>query len=230
MGEWSEAARDRLREACKKIGSHAAIHAATGIPTPTIQKVLQKDGGEPGISRVAKLAAAAGVTVDFILNGSKPIGAQIAEGIHKDLQAIVLSTHGASQATYAVPIRDVVVSAGAGGEAISARELDHLVFPEAMLRRIGPLDKLELVPIRGDSMEPELRDGDLAMVDTSRTDRTEGLLVLTVGDRLVAKRLRLAGGGRLQLVSNNPAYPPIDVEPIEDLRIHGRVVWAGKAF
>jgi phage repressor protein C with HTH and peptisase S24 domain len=42
----------------------------------------------------------------------------------------------------------------------------------------------------------------------------------------MVKRVASAGGGRLALLSQNLAYPPVSVAA-EDVEIIGRVVWKG---
>jgi len=102
-----------------------------------------------------------------------------------------------------------------------------LRFSAAWLRAQG-LDPAQVaaMAVAGDSMEPTLRDGDEILVDRRRRPLRDGVYVLRRGDSLLVKRVAASGAGRLLLISDNPAYPPIDLPAGEVVPI-GRVVWKG---
>jgi len=87
--------------------------------------------------------------------------------------------------------------------------------------------RLVTVTARGDSMEPNISDGDTLFVDISVTsiDR-DGVYVVGLHDHLVVKRVsrRLDKPG-LRLTSNNERYPAVDLdaESANQLNIIGRV-------
>ena len=87
-----------------------------------------------------------------------------------------------------------------------------------------------LMDVRGDSMEPLLKDGDTLLVDQSDTEVKDGrIYVVTLGDELRVKRIQKGFKGYV-LRSENPRYADITIEG-EDLasfRVHGRVRWVGK--
>lgn len=216
---WSEEARDRLRAAAKKYGTHDRISADSGLPKPTVQKILSGTG-DPGISRVAMLATTVGVSLDFILTGA---------GVETGTWSTAV--YGADLDEARIPIFDVSVAAGVGIEGKAFTPSSHASFPRAFLRTLGDPAKMEIVRIDGDSMEPELRHRDMAMIDRSETHPRDGLVVARIGEDHVIKRLRLRGGGHAELVSNNPAYSPINVDlSADDVAIVGRVVWVGKTY
>lgn len=94
---------------------------------------------------------------------------------------------------------------------------------------------LELMTIRGDSMQGTLHPGDVLLIDRSRcAPNEEGLYVLTARIGKLVKRLQLLPSGRIRITSDNPAYANIDVSPEafslganSVYRIYGRVVWVG---
>jgi phage repressor protein C with HTH and peptisase S24 domain len=73
-------------------------------------------------------------------------------------------------------------------------------------------------------MEPLLHDGDEILVDRAQRALRDGIHVVRVGDALLVKRLAAAGPGRAMLLSQNYAYPPVEVA-LDELEIVGRVVW-----
>ena len=82
--------------------------------------------------------------------------------------------------------------------------------------------------VRGNSMEPEMRDGDRLVVDTARrTPATGELFVLWDGTGLVVKRVEPvheAGPPRLRLLSANSDYPAY-TSLADEVHIVGKVLW-----
>ena len=103
-------------------------------------------------------------------------------------------------------------------------------LPEGMVRHEGDAEPeaLRILRVRGNSMEPEMREGDRLVVDTARRVPAAGeLFVLWDGDGLVVKRVEPArepGAAKLRLLSANPAYPPYTCLAA-DVHIVGKVLW-----
>ncbi len=126
-----------------------------------------------------------------------------------------------------VPRLDIGASAGPGAVPAAERAFDAFRFSAKWLREQG-FDGAQLSAIRveGDSMEPLLRNGDEILVDCSPHPFRDGIHVVRLGDTLMVKRVASAGQGRLALLSQNLAYPPVEIAA-EELTIVGRVVWKG---
>lgn len=127
-----------------------------------------------------------------------------------------------------VPRLDLGAAAGAGrvpGPEEAA--FDTFRFSRRWLEEQG-LARAELSAIRveGDSMEPLLNDGDEILVDRSPRPFRDGIHVVRLGDTLMVKRVASVGPGRVALLSQNFAYPPVEVAA-EEVAIIGRVVWKG---
>ena len=121
----------------------------------------------------------------------------------------------------------VGASAGPGTLVGADAPFDAFRFSKRWLREQG-LEGAQLSAIRveGDSMEPLLRAGDEILVDRTQRPFRDGVHVVRMGDNVMVKRLAAAGPGRVTLLSQNLAYPPIEVA-MEDIAIIGRVVWKG---
>ena len=124
-----------------------------------------------------------------------------------------------------VPRHDVDAAAGAGALAGEERAIGTFRFSAGWLRGQG-LDPVMLsaIAVAGDSMEPTLRDGDEILVDRAPRTWRDGVHVVRAGGSLLVKRLDLGRPGRIALISDNPAYPPIELAPGE-VEVVGRVVW-----
>ena len=126
-----------------------------------------------------------------------------------------------------VPRLDLGASAGAGRLPADEAAFDTFRFSRRWLTEQG-LERAQLSAIRveGDSMEPLLNDGDEILVDRSPRAFRDGIHVVRLGDTLMVKRVASAGPGRVALLSQNLAYPPVEVAA-EEVEIIGRVVWKG---
>ncbi|MEP5938543.1 MAG: S24 family peptidase [Erythrobacter sp.] len=126
-----------------------------------------------------------------------------------------------------VPRLDVGASAGPGAFNVGEQPFDSFRFSKRWLRENGLGDAdLSSVSVEGDSMEPMLRDGDEILVDTSKRPFRDGVYVVRLGDSLMVKRVASAGQGRLALLSQNMAYPTVEVGG-DEVELIGRVVWKG---
>ncbi len=83
---------------------------------------------------------------------------------------------------------------------------------------------LSAIAVTGDSMEPTLRDGDEILVDRTPRSLRDGIHVVRVDGALLVKRLETGRPGLLVLRSDNKAYDPIELPPVE-VEVIGRVVW-----
>jgi len=136
-----------------------------------------------------------------------------------------------------IPEVTVEVSAGAGTfaeELVSETALWQ--WPENMIRHEAGSapENLRILRVRGNSMEPELRDGDRIVVDVSRRLPAMGeTFVLWDGIGLVVKHVEVVRGDavdeddspRLRLISANADYAPYSCLA-QDAHILGKVLWA----
>ena len=124
-----------------------------------------------------------------------------------------------------VPRLALGASAGPGTVASDEQAIGTFRFSSRWLRSQG-LDPamLSAIAVTGDSMEPTLRDGDEILVDRSPRSLRDGIHVVRVDDAVLVKRLDMARPGAIALLSDNPAYRPLELAPGE-VEVIGRVVW-----
>ncbi|RPF72401.1 S24 family peptidase [Aurantiacibacter spongiae] len=124
-----------------------------------------------------------------------------------------------------VPRLDIDASAGPGASAAQEIPFDAFRFSRRWLKEHG-LDAGALSAIRvvGDSMEPLLREGDEVLVNRTPRPFRDGVHVVRLDESLLVKRVAAKGRGRFTLLSENDAYPGIDLAA-DEFAIIGRVVW-----
>lgn len=126
-----------------------------------------------------------------------------------------------------VPRLSLDASAGPGAVPPEENSYDTIRFSRRWLSEQGfEGGNLSMIRVDGDSMEPLLNDGDEILVDRSPRAFRDGVHVVRLDDTLMVKRVANAGTGRWSLLSQNLAYPPVNVAA-EDVEIIGRVVWKG---
>ena len=124
--------------------------------------------------------------------------------------------------------------AGAGESLETDDHIDgYYAFRDDFFRKNGiHPKKCAMLLVRGDSMEPLIRDGDFILVDQGDKDPQDGLIyLLGVAGALMVKRLfRLPNGWRIY--SENAKYLPTDVigDELESMKVFGRVRWFGRVL
>ncbi|GAB6039021.1 S24 family peptidase [Fundidesulfovibrio butyratiphilus] len=131
-----------------------------------------------------------------------------------------------------VPMVEARLSAGTGSFQTGGDTERYYAFRLDFLRRKGFPSKMALMRVSGDSMEPEIKDGDVVLIDQAQQTPTPGkLYAVGVEDMVYIKEVN-AEPGKLILSSYNKAYPALEVDARGDLkdgiRIVGRAVWIGR--
>ena len=86
--------------------------------------------------------------------------------------------------------------------------------------------------VKGDSMEPELHDGDRVLVREQETLETECYAVVRIdGEDGVVKRVRI-DRDKITLTSVNPYYPPrvFEREQMNDVAVVGKVISSQRIY
>jgi phage repressor protein C with HTH and peptisase S24 domain len=124
------------------------------------------------------------------------------------------------------------LSAGGGSFEVGAEIQGYYAFRTEWLLTKGNPERMVLMDIFGNSMEPELKDGDSVLIDESQKDILSGaVFALGVDDTILVKRLE-KHPNTLVLLSENRDYAPIYLKGSErdSVRIIGKVIWAAREF
>jgi phage repressor protein C with HTH and peptisase S24 domain len=124
------------------------------------------------------------------------------------------------------------LSAGGGSFEVGSEIQGYYAFQLEWLRIKGKPNRMVLMDIFGNSMEPELKDGDTVLIDESQKDIIAGALyAVGVDDTIMVKRVE-KHPNKLVLRSDNQNYTPIYLQGNESnsIRIIGKVIWSGREF
>jgi len=212
--DYDEAFRGRISAVIEMLGG--VKKAAEIAETASDQVARWRDGkSRPAFFPLAKLCAAANVSVDWLARGGSQTAPALTAEEEKNDDFIV------------VPMATEAVSAG-HGLIFDDLAFKYFAFSKALLRRAGITpEKAEFVRVRGDSMEPTLKDGDVVFMDRSKNELSgEAIYVISLGAELRVKRVHKGIDGTVTLISDNAKfYPPekLSRSDAENLVIHGRV-------
>jgi len=131
-----------------------------------------------------------------------------------------------------VPMVEARLSAGTGSFEVGDSSERRYAFRSDWINMKGQASKMVLMRVAGDSMEPQIFNEDVVLVDQSQTTpRAGGLFAVGVED-LVYLKVVDAVPGKFILKSYNEAYAPLEIDARGDLadgiRIIGRAVWIGR--
>lgn len=167
---------------------------------------------------ILQLYRSCGLNPDWIESGQGPILAHETE--HTDS-----------------PYKDIPkvkarLSAGGGSFEVGSEIQGFYAFQTEWLHTKGNPDHMVMMDIFGNSMEPELKDGDTVLIDEAQKDIIAGAVyAVGVDDTIMVKRIE-KHPKTLVLLSENPSYAPIYLEgdDVESVRIIGKVIWACREF
>lgn len=179
-----------------------------------------KRGSAPNFDRVSQLCDA--------------LGLELYVGPYRDIGPVEqLLLEGTDFAP--VHRLDINLSAGSGAENGDYNVIETLAFRRDWLDKMGvQASEAVLVKVVGDSMQPGLHDGDLALVDTTvKATRSGHVYAVTdIDAQTLVKRIDTLGSEGLLLRSDNPEFPPLIRlgDDASRVIIHGRVVWSGHVW
>lgn len=215
---------------------------ASGVPKTTIDKITSGQTKDPKLETIKALVHSLGRTLNDLddkHDGAEALSFQVRDHIKK---YNALDTHGTQvvdallDAEYdrvcqekkksvlrdskilkfpdTTPCRASTQTASAGtGTYLGPEEFETInVLSEHVPRNIS-----FCVPVSGDSMEPYYYDGDMLIVSTEKDLRIGDIGIFTLDNEGYVKKL-----GKGELISLNPAYPPIRMN--ESIVCNGKVI------
>lgn len=131
-----------------------------------------------------------------------------------------------------IPKVNARLCAGDGSFEVGSDIQGYYAFRKDWLSRKGSADAMVLMDIFGNSMAPELKDGDTVLVDESQKAVIAGALyAVGIEDTVMVKRVE-KHPNNLVLQSDNKDYAPIFLNESEMnmARIIGKIVWVAREY
>ncbi len=221
---------DRIKT-CLGVTKDTELATALGLKQGSISTAKAQKHVPPGW--ITKISSEKGISSDWLLYGTGPMkrgegqvgagGVVVAGGA-----PFYTDTDADMPALRMVPKRKARLCAGTGSLTTDETVTGYYAFRHEFLARKGNPAKMALVEVYGDSMSPEICDGDTVLVDESQREILAGrIYAVGMGEEVVIKEV-YKKPGKLLLISKNPAYgiEEIDLAEVDGLvRIVGRVLW-----
>ena len=173
-----------------------------------------------------------------VLNGTRKVQAEEIPkllsffGLGEDASAVADRQDG-DERTYAlIPVYDVEASAGPGLVAPETEAVAYrLELPADYIASLTDSHPrhLQVISVKGVSMLPTLKPGDLVMIDRAKTSLTyDGLFVLDIDGAILVKRIgRSPRPGFVTVISDNDREQPSFERAMKHIKVLGKVIWAG---
>lgn len=131
--------------------------------------------------------------------------------------------------TVAIPFYYVKASAGEGTMLQDYPAKDCIEFDKRLLQVIigRKPEHLSLIQAEGDSMIPDIQDGDILLIDDSIKEIIPNkTFVIRQDNQLRVKKLKTELNGNILIISNNSEKYPVEVMNT-NTQIIGQVIWNG---
>lgn len=217
-----DSAHERLAFAREKAGYETAAKfaAAVGLKAVTYRSY---ESGQNGFAKLAHdFARRLNVTSDWLLDGTNPPPALLQqEPAQPPMRPI-----GEGEIVEILRL-DLRLPMGTGATVDDYIEATPFTFDLAYIQAFTrtPPHRLRLAEGVGDSMFPTLMNSDLVWIDSTQTmlNQQDKIWALSINGAAAIKRLRALKGGRIMVISDNPAVENYEVDADEVL-IGGRVI------
>lgn len=202
MRGWSQ--RDLADKISKLVGKK--------VHQPSIAQLENDEVDNPHF--LSALAEALEVSRDYLEKGTPP---------EKKRHSEILSS-----ACIRIPEYDIDAGAGNGVIFSESNIIEEIEIPLQLLREVNISNKKKLafISVRGDSMEPTLKDGQKVLIDYGQNSVTHpAVYMLWDGTGIVIKRVQSLPGEKLLISSDNQNYRTYEVQA-DQIEIKGRALWA----
>jgi len=107
---------------------------------------------------------------------------------------------------YEIDLLNVRAGAGEGIYNYEVEVIDKIVLDKSFFRTNPDIQKIKIIEIDGDSMEPTLYNGDFIVVDESKTNKVDGIYAIQLDGQLLVKRLEFNINNTVTIISDNKKY------------------------
>lgn len=223
------AINDRFKKIRKTLDlNQTTFSKILGVAQANLSKY---ESGELNIPDKVKMALSKeyDINIHWLLTGE---GEMFTSDLKKNPEEVpIIDRASLPENSFLIPYIEQELSAGYGTELLEIESIQSLIQVPAYLHRFR--DKLVAVTVRGDSMEPTLRNGDIIICDSLGWDG-EGIYAITMEGQGYVKRIAKRPQ-KVLIQSDNPIYTPYEISAEEvgengSLQVIGRVRCIIKQF
>ncbi|BCD61726.1 repressor LexA [Nitratiruptor phage NrS-5] len=207
-----------IRRAREKKGlSQEELAKILGVSRVAITN-YELEKNPPTYENVKKLSEILDIPEQFLFDKSKTLDIikKAIQDKDPDALSFLKSQYPAISETIEVPLLNHEVSAGHGIEPFETEVIDTLLIDKEKLLPEYPPERLKGLKVRGNSMEPYVKNGDIVIMYRFNWDepleKIDDIYVINYDNQLMVKQIQFVGGSKIRIVSINPTYPPIELD------------------
>jgi phage repressor protein C with HTH and peptisase S24 domain len=194
---------------------------------------LVKEHFDGSINAFAKKYGISPTPYYMITKGNRQFGSKVAKTVEQlfKLQPGNLDLDGGIaeyETVLHIPVYSNRLSAGHGNTIFEQNIVRYHSVDRSDIKIFGWKEEtLCVFEIQGDSMVPELYDGQKVIVDISQNEIIDNRIyaISMENDIFIKKMFKEIGSGKLIARSENPVYPEKHFNMHDDLKVVGRVVY-----
>ncbi len=211
------------------LNKDAQLAELLGVTPQAVSQARRK--GKVPEHWIMRLAVEYNLSLDWLFFGGAPAGPEFADPARPVTRLPLPGMPDMPDVDLVlVPLVSARLAAGTGSLETDAAIIGHFAFREDWICRKGNPDRMVLMRVTGDSMEPEIRHGDMVLVDQGKRDLYgHAMYAVAVNEEIYIKQIETLPGRRMVLRSLNERYAPIEVDLRGDLadsvHVIGRVIW-----
>lgn len=221
--------KQNLRKYRESMGlSRMAAASLIGVANSTLQGWEEDNGRIPSAWDTQRIISAYNLKVEDIFSAD-PTPKMMPGTVIKDTVGNPVDI----EEFVFIPRYNIQASAGHGADVSMENIMHPMAFRKYWIDNILSVcaNSLIVIGVKGDSMEGEINNGDIILINKEDNMLLNGIYVIRIEGDLIVKRIQRLPGGIIKVISANSAYesfeidtnnPPIDFEAI------GRVVWHGR--
>ncbi len=205
----------RLKETLLKANlSQQQVADAIGVTQGTISKIIRGETTNPRY--LPDIARRLNVSVEWLMTGN-----DVPDGVVFTAENVALEKD-----YYVINISDINTKERGNSVWVSQSEHDALIFKRAWFaKRLLKPDHCRALRILGKSMEPDLLDQDVILLDITAQHIVEGEIYAVIYKNVfLVKKIKRTKEG-LMLISSHPDFETFEVTENSDLIILGRKIW-----
>ena len=128
----------------------------------------------------------------------------------EDKSSTASNNHG-----YEIDMLNVKLGAGEGIYNYEVQVIDKIVMDKAFFKTAPNINKIKIIEVDGDSMEPTLYNGDFIIIDETKTNKIDGIYAIQLDGQLLVKRLEFNLDNTITIISDNSRYSSKVYDPNE---------------
>jgi SOS-response transcriptional repressor LexA len=212
------------QEMAKRQWNGYDLEKASGVPQPTIHRILTGKHGDPRTSTIRKLAEGLGITEaqlrGFENNADTKVTEQTA---HYSSDPDRVKSKPDNELFTSLPVKMIPVLSQEQAKNwmdFINKEQREAMIPVSKEAQAFVTPYTFAFTVLGDSMSPDALEGDIALIDPQRTPAHKNWVLAEISGDVVIRQLWIEAGDS-QLRATNPHFPP---KPLSGSMIIGVVV------